>query len=237
MRLKILSLSLLSLFFASCDILQAVAKEALAIPTSAEAAGGLKDALKQGIGTGVDYLSARGGFSNNAMYKILLPPDAQKIADKLRDLGMGPQVDNVIAKLNEGAENAVKTAKPIFVDAITNMNFSDAMGILTGGKGAATNYLRNTTTTALTAAFKPEIQKALDQVGVTKYWGDLVAVYNRIPLVEKLNPDLNAFVTEKALVALFSKVEEEENAIRENPARRLTDLMVKSFAYADAMKK
>lgn len=234
---KIISLSLLFLFFASCDVLQAVATQALTIPTSTEAAGGLKDALKQGFSNGVDVLSVRGGFLNNAMYKILLPPDAQKIADKMRNLGMGPQVDNVIAKLNEGAENAVQTAKPIFIDAVTGMSFSDAMGVLTGGKGAATKYLKNYTTEALTASFKPKIQEALNQVGVTKYWGDLVNQYNRIPMVQKMNPDLNSFVTEKALVALFSKVEEEENTIRTNTASRTTPLMKKVFSYADSQKK
>ena len=216
MTKKFLALSLLSIFFASCDILKAVATEALAIPTSTEAASGLKDALKQGFGNGVDFLSTKGGFLNNAAYKILLPPDAQKIADKLSSMGMQPQVDNVIAKLNEGAENAVKTAKPIFIDAVTSMNFSDAMGVLT---------------------FRPKIQAALDQVGVTKYWGDLVAIYNKIPLVQKLNPDLNAFVTDKALVALFSRVEQEENNIRTNIGSRSTDMMRKAFAYADTMKK
>ncbi len=234
---KIICITCVSLLFASCDILKAVATQALAIPTTSEAAGGLKDALKQGFGNGVDMLSVKGGFLNHPLYKILLPPDAQKIADKLRDLGMSAQVDNVITKLNEGAENAVKTAKPIFFDAVTNMSFNDAMGILTGGKSSATNYLKNTTSSALTQAFQPKIQEALDQIGVTKYWGDLVAVYNRIPYIQKLNPDLNAFVTDHALLALFSKVEDEENAIRENVSFRSTELMKKAFAYADTQKK
>jgi hypothetical protein len=234
---KFLSFSILVLFFASCDILKAVATDVLTIPTSEEAAGGLKDALNQGVSNGVDVLSARGGFLNNAMYKILLPPDAQKIAEKLRALGMGTQVDNVIARINEGAENAVKTAKPIFVNAVTGMTFNDALGILTGGKSSATEYLKKTTTESLTEAFKPKIQESLDQVGVTKYWGDLVAIYNKIPTVQKLDPDLNSFVTAKALVALFSKIEEEENAIRDNINLRSTDLMKKAFAYADTKKK
>ncbi len=209
----------------------------MTIPTSSEAAAGLKDALKQGFGNGVDYLSAKGGFLDHPLYKILLPADAQKVADKLRSIGMNKEVDNVILKLNEGAENAVKTAKPIFFDAVSNMNFNDAMGILTGGKSSATNYLKQNTTSALTIAFKPKIQESLDEIGLTKYWSDLVAVYNRIPTVQKLNPDLNSFVTDKALFALFSKVEEEENIIRDNISSRNTDMMKKAFAYADAHKK
>lgn len=221
----------------SCDVLKTVATEVLTIPTSTEAAGGLKDALKQGFGNGVDVLSAAGGFNKNNAIRILLPSDAQKIADKLRAIGMGTQVDNVINKLNEGAESAVKTAKPIFIDAVTNMSFSDAMSILTGGNGAATNYLKQNTTNALTDAFKPKIQESLDKVGFTANWTTLVNEYNKIPLVNKLNPDLNGYVTEKALLALFNKVEEEENLIRSNPAKRGTELMKKAFNYADTQKK
>ena len=235
---KILIVMLLIAFStSSCDTLMKTANTVLAVPTDAEVLGGLKDALSQGFTNGVSVLSAAGGFNKNAAIRILLPPEAQKIETTLRGLGMGAQVDRVIDKLNEGAENAVKTAKPIFVDAVKKMSFKDALGILTGGKSSATNYLKSTTTTALTGLFKPEIQKALDQVGVTKYWKDLVTTYNALPTVQnKLNPDLNGFVTEKALSALFKKVEDEENLIRANPAKRLTGLMKKAFAYADTKK-
>ncbi len=233
---KYLMTAIVCFSIVSCDVVKTVAKEVLTIPTSEEAAGGLKDALKQGFGKGVDVLSVAGGFNNNSLIRILLPADAQKVADKLRSIGMGNQVDLVINKLNEGAESAVKTAKPIFMDAVSNMSFTDAMGILTGGKGSATQYLKQNTTTALTTAFRPKIQASLDQVGFTANWTELVNVYNKIPLVTKMNPDLNAYVTEKALTALFNKVEEEENLIRENPALRATDLMKKAFAYADSKK-
>lgn len=239
---KLLILSIFSVSLISCDALKILATEAatdvLSAPSSAEAAGGLKDALKQGFGNGVNVLSAAGGFNKNSAIRILLPTDAQKIADKLRSIGMGSQVDNVINKLNEGAEAAVLTAKPIFMDAVTNMSFTDAMGILTGGKGAATTYLKQNTTSALSSAFKPKIQESLDKVGFTSNWADLVNIYNKNPLIaNKLNPDLNGYVTEKTLSALFNKVEEEENLIRENPAKRATDLMAKAFKYADTQKK
>lgn len=228
--------ALCAVSFTSCDVLKTVATEVLTIPSTEEAAGGLKDALKQGFGKGVDVLSAKGGFNNNSLIRILLPGDAQKMADKLRSIGMGAQVDKVINTMNEGAESAVLTAKPIFINAVTNMSFSDAMGILTGGKGAATKYLKETTTASLTEAFRPKIQESLDKVGFTANWSTLVNAYNAIPLVSKMNPDLNAYITEKALTALFSKVEEEENLIRENPSLRATDLMKKAFAYADTRK-
>lgn len=232
---RIILLAFMGLTLYSCDVLKTVATEVLTIPTTAEAAGALKDALKQGFGNGVDVLSVAGGFNKNNAIRILLPGDAQKIADKLRSIGMGTQVDNVINKLNEGAENAVATAKPIFIDAVTNMSFSDAMGILTGGNSAATNYLKQTTTTALTNAFKPKIQASLDQVGFTANWTTLVNEYNKFA-INKLNPDLNDYVTQKALSALFNKVEEEENLIRTDPLKRSTDLMKKAFSYADSQK-
>jgi hypothetical protein len=233
---KLLYATAFCLLIASCDVLKTVATDVLTIPTTDEAAGGLKDALKQGFATGADALSVPGSFKNNSLIKILLPADAQKVADKLRSIGMGAQVDDVINKLNEGAENAVGTAKPIFMDAITKMSFGDAMGILTGGKSSATNYLKQTTTGALTEAFRPKIQASLDQIGVTKHWTELVTTYNKIPLVTKMNPDLNAHVTEKALTALFMRVETEENLIRDNPSARATALMKKAFAYADTKK-
>jgi hypothetical protein len=233
---KLIYASVFCLSLISCDVLKTVATEVLTIPTSEEAAGGLRDALKQGFANGADALSVPGAFNNNSLIRILLPEDAQKVADKLRSVGMGAQVDNVINKLNQGAENAVQTAKPIFMSAVSNMSFSDAMGVLTGGNGSATRYLKQTTTAPLTEAFRPKIQEALDQVGVTKNWTELVTYYNKIPFVTKMNPDLNAHVTEKALVALFSRVEQEENLIRENPSKRATDLMKKAFAYADSKK-
>ncbi|MES2619103.1 MAG: DUF4197 domain-containing protein [Bacteroidota bacterium] len=236
MMKKLVLAGMIALSIASCDVLKTVATDVLAIPTTTEAAGGLKDALSQGFSNGVTNLSTRGAFGKNPLIKILLPPDAQKIADKLTAIGFGPQVENVITKLNEGAENAVATAKPVFISAVKDMTFNDAMGILTGGKGAATNYLKQTTTTQLTTLFRPKIQESLDQIGVTKNWADLVTKYNSIPLVTKLNPDLNGFVTEKALAALFNKVEEEENLIRENPLLRSTELMKKAFNYADSKK-
>lgn len=234
---RLIYASIFTLLITSCDVLQTVASDILTIPTTEEAAGGLKDALSQGFSNGVTALSTKGAFGNNPAIKILLPADAQKIADKLTSIGMGDQVNNVISKLNEGAENAVATAKPVFINAVKGMSFTDAMGILTGGKGAATNYLKQTTTTELTNLFKPQIQASLDQIGVTKNWGDLVNIYNKIPFVTKMNPDLNGFVTEKALAALYTKIEAEENLIRENPLQRGTDLMKKAFAYADSQKK
>jgi len=237
---KYIFFALLTFLLSACDIAKVVATDVISnlntVPTQTEAADGLKDALKQGFSNGVVQLSQTGSFNNNNLIKILLPEDAQKVADKLRSIGMGDQVDKVIFQLNEGAEKAVSTAKPIFIDAVSKMSFSDAMSILTGGNGAATNYLKQTTSSALQTAFKPQIEQSLNQVGFTAHWSDLVNTYNKIPLVTKQNPDLNQYVTDKAMKALFDRVEIEENAIRSDPSKRLTDLMKKAFNYADTKK-
>ncbi len=225
----------LMLSLPACDILQHAVKisELNPIPTESEVVAGLKEALRNGTGNGADMLAKPGAFFNNNLIKILFPPEVANIEQKLRAIGLGTEVDRAVKALNEGAEKAMLQAKPIFVNAISNMSFSDAMGILKGGQGAATNYLRNTTGTALRAAFKPTITEALNSVGATRYWGDLFSAYNKLPLVKPVNTDLEGYVTEKATVALFSEIEKEENAIRSNPAKRGTELLKKVFNYAD----
>lgn len=223
----------------SCDALMkgaAAAAAMNAIPTNDEVIRGLKEALVLGTGNGSGRLAQAGAFFNNAAYKILFPPEAQKVEEKLRAIGLGAKVDQAIKALNDGAEAAMTEAKPIFVNAVTNMSFSDAMGILKGGNGAATTYLKNTTSESLKTAFRPKIQSALDKVSATKYWDDVINTYNAIPFVNKVNPDLAGYVTDKAMVGLFSEIEKEENAIRQDPLKRSSQLLKKVFDYADTQK-
>jgi hypothetical protein len=231
MKARILSIALL-LSLSACDILQQAA-QLNPIPTESEVVAGLKEALRNGTGNGADLLAKPGAFFNNSLIKILFPPEVASMEQKLRAIGLGSEVDRAVKALNEGAEKAMLQAKPIFVNAISNMSFSDAMGILKGGQGAATNYLRNTTGAALRVAFKPSIAEALNSVGATRYWGDLTAAYNKIPLVKPVTTDLEGYVTEKATQALFAEIEKEENAIRSNPAKRGSELLKKVFNYAD----
>ncbi len=204
--------------------------------TQDEAGRGLKEALANGTNIGVDFLSKRDGFFKNNLYKILLPPEAQKMEQTLRNMGLGSQCDRVIENINRGAELAVSESKTIFLNAITSMSISDAIKIVTGGNGAGTNYLRNATSNELYAKFSPIIQNSLDKVEATKYWKEIVTTYNKIPTVQKINPDLNAFVTNKAMDALFNQILTEENKIREDPVKRGTDLLRKVFGYADQQK-
>jgi len=204
--------------------------------TEDEAARGLKEALNNGTGSGTDFLSQRDGFFKNMTYKILFPPEAQKVEQTLRNYGFSSQCDKVIENINRGAEMAVAEAKPIFMNAVNAMTIRDAINIVTGGNGAATSYLKRTTTEQLRAKFSPVIQQSLDKVNATKYWTDAMTLYNKIPGVERINPDLNAYVTERAMMALFSQIEIEENKIRQDPLKRGTDLLRKVFGYADKQK-
>jgi len=197
--------------------------------TDADVGSGLKQALIQGITKGSNSASATDGFFKNSLIKIPFPPEAQKVEAKLRQLGMGKQVDNFVLTLNRGAEAAAKEAKPIFINAIKSMTIQDAWGILKGEPNAATSFLKRATTAQLTAKFKPVMQKALGQSNATKYYGDLVSAYNKVPFVDKVNPSLDDYATNLALKGLFTLVEKEEVNIRKNPSARATDLLKKVF--------
>lgn len=194
-----------------------------------EAANGLKEALIQGITKGTNQASQTDGFYLNKLIRIPFPPDAQRVANTLRTIGLGAQVDKFELSLNRGAEDAAKSAKPIFLTAIKSLTFKDVWGILTGEKDAATSYLKRTTTSQLTTAFKPIIQQSLDKVSATRYYTDLTTRYNRIPLVTPVNTDLNDYATGKAIDGLFTLVAQEEANIRENPVARTTDLLKRVF--------
>ena len=194
---------------------------------------GLKEALVKGISIGAENASKEGGFLKNELIKIALPEEFQKVEGTMRKLGLGSEVDKVLTAINRGAENAAQEAKPIFVSAIKQLTIQDAFSILKGQPDAATQFLKRTTTDQLTILFQPRVQESLNQVGATRYYSDLVKTYNAIPSTKKINPDLNAYVTEKALEGLFYLIAEEEKKIRENPLERTTLLMKRVFAAQD----
>lgn len=191
---------------------------------------GLKEALVVGSQKGSTALSQADGFFRNAALKILLPPEAQKVENTLRGIGLGKQVDNAILSMNRAAEDACKSAAPIFGNAIKQMSFQDALGILKGSDTAATGYLRGKTTNDLSAAFRPVIEKSMQKVDATKYWNTLITTYNKIPLTKKVNPDLSAYVTDKALSGIFYQVALEEKSIRKDPVARTSEILKKVFA-------
>ncbi|GAB4091535.1 DUF4197 domain-containing protein [Flaviaesturariibacter terrae] len=196
--------------------------------SSDEVINGLKEALSVGTNKGTARLSAVDGFFKDAALKILMPAEAQKVEQKLRALGMGKQVDQAILSMNRAAEEAAKSAAPIFLNAIKGITIQDGMGILRGDNQAATTYLKGRTQAQLTEAFRPVIEDALRKVNATKYWNTLFTTYNRFSK-DKVNPDLAAYVTEKSLYGIFYNVGQEEMKIRQDPAARTTELLKKVF--------
>lgn len=198
--------------------------------TQAEAGAGIKEALGQGVTNAVLNLNKTDGFFGSQLYKVLLPPDAVKIENTLRKIGMGAEVDKAILAINRGAEDAVGYAKPIFLDAIKGMTLTDALNILKGGNNAATNYFKEKTSAKLVEAFTPSVKTSLEKASATKYYGDIVTTYNKLPTTfKKINPDLTSFVVGKTVDALFDQVGKEEANIRANPVARTTDLLKKVF--------
>lgn len=191
-------------------------------------ASGLKEALMVGAELSGKKLSAVDGFFGNAVLKILLPPEAVKVEQKLRGMGLGKQVDQAILTVNRAAEDAAKSAAPIFIQAIREMTIQDAAGILRGGDTAATSYLRGRTSLTLTEAFRPVIDKSLEKVGATRHWNTIFNAYNRFAR-EKVNPDLAGYVTDRALYGIFMQLGEEERKIRKDPLARTTDLLRRVF--------
>lgn len=229
---KIFTILITIIILTSCDVLNQIPGASGTSGTGIsqyEAAQGIKEALGQGLGKAVSQLNYSDGFFKSA-YKILLPPEAQKIENTLRNLGLNSLVDKAILSINRGAEDAAGKATPIFIDAIRNMSLADAINLVRGGDTSATHFFREKTTSKLFAAFAPVIKSSLDNVDATKYYGDMVSRYNNFPTtIKKLNPDLASYVTLRATDALFNLIAKEEMNIRENPVARTTDLLKKVF--------
>ncbi len=191
---------------------------------------GLREALNVGAKNAIGRVSVQDGFFGDALIKVLMPPETRKVENTLREVGFGKQVDEAVLSMNRAAEDASTKALDIFVDAIRSMSIQDALSILKGNNDAATQYLKAKTTAALTEAFRPVIQASLDKVGATKYWATVFKTYNELPTTfKKVNPDLPAYVTERALNGVFVYIASEEGKIRKDPAAQVTDLLKKVF--------
>jgi hypothetical protein len=194
---------------------------------------GLKDALSVGSNNAGSSASKTDGFYKDSLIKIPFPPDAEKVRTTAVSLGMQPQIDAFVVSLNRAAEKAAVKAAPIFLNAITSMSIDDALNILKGANNAATMYLQSKTSQQLHDAFLPIVKSAVDSVQVTKYWQPLADAYNSVPFVTKVNPDLNEYVTQKALSGLFILLAAEELKIRQNPAARVDAILQKVFGSLD----
>jgi hypothetical protein len=225
----------------SCDVLQEAADIVLSDGggssttsglTNDEVISGLKEALNVGIKNSVNLTSVTDGFLKNNEIRLPFPADAIKVKEKALEWGLDGQVDKFETTLNRAAEEASKEALPIFKDAIMNMSIQDGFAILNGGDGSATRFLNDKTNAKLVTAFRPKVEAAISKVKLTEYWNPIINKYNSAMTFtggQKLNPDLNQYVTELAIKGLFKMVEKEENKIRKDPLARVTDILQKVF--------
>ncbi len=200
--------------------------------TNEEVISGLKEALNVGIKNAVNLSSVTDGFLKNDIIRLPFPPDAIKVREKALNFGLSKQVETFEETLNRAAEEATKKALPIFIDAIKNMSVSDGFSILKDGEGAATKYLKSQTSNQLVIAFASVVKEATTKVQLTAYWNPIITRYNSAMSLsggQKLNPDLDAYITQKAIDGLFYLVEVEENKIRKDPIARVSDILVKVF--------
>ena len=200
--------------------------------TNEEVISGLKEALNVGIKNAVNLSSVTDGFLKNDVIRLPFPPDAIKVREKAINFGLSKQVATFEETMNRAAEEATKKALPIFVDAIKNMSVSDGFSILKGGDGAATKFLKSQTSNQLVIAFAPVVKEATTKVQLTAYWNPIITRYNSAMTLsggQKLDPDLDAYITQKAIDGLFYLVETEENKIRKDPLARVSDILVKVF--------
>ena len=237
MKKNIILFSTLLIIGSSCELLNEVSKVVQTpVATNAsnplsneEVIAGLKEALSIGIKNSVNLTSATDGFLKNTEIMLPFPPDAIKVKEKAMALGLSGQVEKFETTLNRAAEEATKEAIPIFIDAIKNMTVQDGFAILKGGNGSASQFLKNQTSAKLVSAFAPKVKEATSKVKLTEYWNPIITKYNALTLGNKLDPDLNAYITQKAIDGLFIMVAKEEDKIRLDPAARVSDILIKVF--------
>ena len=197
--------------------------------TNTEVIRGLREALSVGTNNSTALTSKLDGFNKNPLIFIPWPAEAATMKEKLVQLGFQKQITDFETSLNRAAEDATKNAAPIFINAISQMTISDGFAILNGNDTSATHYLREKTSASLKQTFLPVVTDAIDNVKVTSYWSPLISTYNKIPGVNRLNPDLNAYVTDKAVNGLMTLIAQEETKIRKDPMARVTDILKKVF--------
>ena len=232
MKRFLLSICLAStVFLSSCDTLKQIGS--VLIPSQAEMAGGLKDALTQGLFSGFDAFANPN--TGNPLLRFAFPGDAAKIEKTLKDIGMTSLVNEVTNKFTTAMSSAVIAAKPVFLNSVKQMTLTDAAGILLSDNlHAATDYFKTSMSPELMVAFRPIVDSTANLNGANKAWSSLVNVYNKIPLISnKLEPSLTDFIASRAIDAMFTSVASEEANIRTKYEFRKTDLMKKAFGYAD----
>jgi hypothetical protein len=197
--------------------------------TNEEVIQGLREALTVGTNSASSFASKTDGYLKNPRLFIPWPEEAKDMKARLLKMGMKKKIEDFETSLNRAAEEAAKNAAPVFIDAIKNMSVADGFAILRSNDTAATNYLRKTTYSPLELKFLPVVKEAINKVKVTSYWNPLVTTYNKLPGVKKQNPDLDKYVTNKAINGLMILIADEEIKIRKDPMARVNDILKKVF--------
>lgn len=197
--------------------------------TERDVAEGLREALRVGVRQSTNEASRVDGFYGSPDIRIPIPPTFERVAETLRAVGLEQQVNAFEMSMNRAAERAASEARPILIDAVRNMSITDAWSILQGSDTAATNYLRSRTDEDIYDAFRPHVAQSLEAVGSTRIFGSLVAAYNQLPMTRDITLDLTDYTTRKAMDGLFTLMAKEEQAIREDPVARTTELLQRVF--------
>ncbi|MCC6384521.1 MAG: DUF4197 domain-containing protein [Bacteroidia bacterium] len=235
--MKSFKLFILAVLFQSCNVQsQVTTKDILNVIsgstsgfTNEEAVRALKEALTIGSSNSAGNASKPDGYYLNPLIKIPFPEEAKKMEETLNSLGFSKQTAEFIKTMNRAAEDAAKQAAPVFAKAITKMTITDGINIVKGSDNAATQYLINTTSISLKQAFAPIVKQSLQKVEITKYWNPLMTAYNQVPFVSPMNPNLDEYVTQKAIDGLFVLIAREELKIRKDPLARTTELLKRVF--------
>lgn len=188
--------------------------------SQAALARAIKESLELGSTRAADQLSQTGGYLEDPLYRIRLPEPVQPVADRLRQFGLGSQLDRVELLMNRAAEQAAAEARAVFIDAVRAMTITDAIGIVRGSDTAATDYFRRHTEASLRRRYAPIVQSHLEQIGFYPQYQQVLAAYDRLPFSDKPDLDLEQHVLTQSLDALFSQVAEEEKLIRQDPLGR-----------------
>lgn len=196
-----------------------------------EVGGGLKEALRVGADTVVGNLGQAGGFDLDPQIHIPLPKQLDSARKLLGKLGMDSMLVDLETKLNEAAEIATPKAKQLFLDAINEMTLDDVMAIYKGPDDAATQYFRSKMSAPLALEMKPVVDNSLEGVGAIQLFDSTMKQYSEIPFAPKINLDLGDYVVEKGMDGIFYYLAKEEAAIRNNPAKRTTELLKTVFGH------
>ncbi len=220
---RFLSMALLALFVTHANALS------VSDLSNAEASGGLKEALTQGIGKAISSLGAPDGFLGNKEVKIPLPKSLKKIEKGMKLMGMGKQSDELVLKMNRAAEAAVPEARALLVDSVKKMTLADAKAILTGPEDAATQYFKKTTSAQMAEKFLPIVKKATENVQLAESYNKYAEMGSKFGVVKKEDAKIEQYVTNKALDGVYLMIAKEEAAIRKDPVGQASSLIKKVF--------